>query len=111
MSALLGYSLCLGATLIVIAGDFVLKSAVDKGHALHSPSVFLGCVLYAASAAGWFLALRHVSLAQTGVASALFTLMALVTMGVVLFGEKLALREVFGIAMAVGSMLLMARVA
>lgn len=111
MSALLGYGLCLGATLVVIAGDFILKNAVEKGHALHSPSVFLACGLYAVSAAGWFLALRHVSLAQTGVASAIFTLMALVAMGVFLFGEKLATREVLGIAMAVGSMLLMARVA
>lgn len=111
MSALLGYSLCLGATLVVIAGDFALKSAVDKGFALRSPTVFLGGVLYAATAAGWFLALRHVSLAQAGVAPVLFTLMALVTMGVVLFGGKIALREVLGIAMAVGSMLLMAQVA
>ncbi|OWY11115.1 MULTISPECIES: hypothetical protein [Thioclava] len=111
MPALLGYSLCLSATLVVIAGDFILKSAVERGHALHSPSVLLGGALYAASAAGWFLALRQVSLAQTGVAPTLFTLMALVTMGVVLFGGKLALREVLGIAMAVGSMLLMARVA
>jgi undecaprenyl phosphate-alpha-L-ara4N flippase subunit ArnF len=111
MTALIGYGLCFLATLVVIAGDYYIKLAVDRGHTLQSPIFLLGCSLYALSAIGWFLALRHISLAQTGVAFSIFSLLALCGMGVVFFEEKLETREMFGIALAVCAMLLMARVA
>ena len=55
--------------------------------------------------------MRHISLAQTGVAFSIFSLLALCAMGVVFFEERLETREILGICLAVCSMLLMARVA
>ncbi len=111
MPALIGYALCFVATLVVVAGDYYIKLAVDRGHSLQSPVLLLGCSLYAFSAIGWFLAMRHISLAQTGVAFSIFSLLALCAMGVVFFEERLETREILGICLAVCSMLLMARVA
>ena len=111
MSGVIGYALCFGATAIVIAGDYAIKLAVERGHTLASPVFLAGCGLYALSAVGWFLAMRHISLAQTGVAFSIFSLLALAGLGVVAFGERLAAREILGVILAVCSMLLMARVA
>ncbi len=111
MTTLIGYGLCFLATLVVIAGDYYIKLAVDRGHGLQSPIFLLGCGLYALSAVGWFLAPRHISLAQTGIAFSIFSLLALCAMGVFLFEERLQARERLGVLLAVCAMLLMARVA
>ena len=110
MTAFIGYGLCFMTTMIVIAGDYYIKLAVDRGHSLQSPLFLLGCALYALSAVGWFLTLRHITLAQTGVAFSILSLLALCGMGVVFFEERLQAREMIGIALAVSAMLLMTRV-
>lgn len=109
MSSLTGYALCFGATLIVIAGDYAIKLAVERGHTLYSSMFIVGCGLYALSAVGSFLAMRHISLAQTGVAFSLFSLLAFVALGVLAFDERLEPREILGVILAVCSMMLMAR--
>ncbi|MFT3689470.1 hypothetical protein [Paenirhodobacter sp.] len=97
------------ATLVVIAGDVALKVAVERGHTLSSPLVAAGFGLYGLSAIGWFLALQRMTLSQTGVAFSVFSLLALVGIGVFQFGERLEAREILGVSMAVCSILLMAR--
>ncbi len=109
MTGLWGYGLCFGATLVMILGDYAIKLAADRGTMLQSPQFLVGGVLYALSAVGWYLAMRQMTLAQTGVASAIFSLLALCAMGVLLFEETLAAREYLGIAMAVGALVLMTR--
>ncbi len=52
--------------------------------------------------------MRQISLSQVGVAVAVFSLLALCALGVLVFGEKLHTREYVGIAMAVGTIALMA---
>ena len=107
MSGLLGYGICLLAVLGVIASERFLQPVAGTRTKLHGLTVFLGTVFFGAAIASWVLALRHVSLARNAATSSLFTLLALVTIGVLLAGGKPALREPLGIAMAVGAMLLM----
>ncbi len=96
--------------LVVLAGDAVLKIAADTGRPLLSSPVLAGMGIYAASALLWFYAMRHISLAQAGVAYSMLTLLALCLMGVVWFDEKLYFREIAGIACALAAMILMVRV-
>jgi drug/metabolite transporter (DMT)-like permease len=107
MLGLLAYGICLLAVLGVIASERLMRPVSGRRVALHGPFIFLGTMVFAAAAAAWVLALRHVSLAQDTASASLFTMLALVTIGVLLFGGKPAVRKVLGIAMAVGSMLLM----
>ena len=104
-----GYAFALGCALIVILGDTVLKTAADKGHTITSPHLIIGCALYAISAIAWFLAMRHITLAQGAIAYSMFSLIALCLIGVVMFGETMALREYAGIACAVAAVVLMVR--
>lgn len=107
--AISGYFFALICASIVIAGDALLKLAADRGVPLMSPMILAGIALYAVSGLAWFAAMRHISLAQAGVAYAMFSLLALCAMGVAFFGETLGARELLGIACAVAAIVLMVR--
>lgn len=111
MPFVVGFSFALFTALIVILGDYLIKLAVDAGQKVTSPLVLTGCALYAVSALLWYFSLRHVTLAQAGVAYSMFTLLALCFIGAVSFGEQLYFREYAGIACALLAMVLMVRVA
>ena len=105
-----GMSFSLFTALVVIAGDTVLKIAADTNKPILSGLVFLGCAIYAVSALFWLFAMRHISLAQAGVAYSMLTLLALCVIGVVWFDEKLYVREFLGIGCALAAMILMVRI-
>jgi undecaprenyl phosphate-alpha-L-ara4N flippase subunit ArnF len=109
MTHSLGYLFCLLGTLVVILGDWCIKVAADRGGTLASPHFIAGCVLYALSALFWYLAMQRITLGQIGVAFSVFTLLALVSMGVALFGESFGLRDALGVGLAIAALLLMAR--
>ena len=105
-----GFSFAFVTAMVVIAGDYVIKVAADEGRPVWSGFVIAGCLIYGASAIFWFYAMRHVTLAQAGVAYSMLTLLALCAMGVMWFNEELAIREYAGIACALAAMVLMVRV-
>lgn len=106
---ILGFSFVLFTSIVVIAGDTILKIAADAEHALHSPLVLLGSAVYATSAMFWFLAMRHMSLGQGAVAFSMLTLLALCVIGAIWFGERVGLREMLGMGCAMLAMVLMVR--
>jgi drug/metabolite transporter (DMT)-like permease len=104
-----GFGFIAVTTLVVIAGDFFLKLAADRGLTALSMLVALGIVLYGISALLWFGAMRHLTLGQAGVAYSMLTLVALALIGATIFGERLGLRECAGIGCALTGMMLMVR--
>jgi len=110
MSSLIGYVFALGCAMIVILGDVAMKLAADRGHDLWSPLIAAGTVLYVMSGIAWFMAMRQISLAQAGVAYAMFSLLALCALDVLAFGQTLSSREYAGIACAVLAIILMVRI-
>ncbi len=110
LSIFYGYAFALFTALVVIVGDVFLKHAAENGLTLASRPAVFGAVLYAFSAILWYFAMRHVTLAQGGVAYSMFTLLALCLIGATHFGEEIRVREVAGIACALLSMVLLVRV-
>ena len=106
-----GYGFALFTALFVIAGDVALKYAADGQMPLTSRHVLFGAAIYAASALFWYFAMRHITLAQAGVAYSMLTLIALAVIGTLYFGETLAAREYAGLACACAAMVLMSRIA
>ncbi|MEZ5777287.1 MAG: hypothetical protein R3E44_02890 [Paracoccaceae bacterium] len=109
LSIFYGYTFALITALIVIAGDIVLKHAADSGQPLASPPAVLGSALYAVSGILWYFTMRHVTLAQGGVAFAMFTLLAICAIGAVHFEEEIRTRDAAGIGCAILSMVLLSR--
>ena len=105
-----GYAFCLSCALVVIVGDYLIKRAADDELTLASTVFAAGLGLYAVSAVLWYFAMRHITVAQAGVAYSMFTLIALCLMGVVFFDERLLTREALGIGFALVSMALMTRI-
>ncbi len=99
----------LGVVAMTMFGDYLLKLASMKPGGLTTPEFVGAVVIYALSAVGWLFAMRHLSLAAIGVYYSMLMLILLAAMGVLLFGEKLAPREILGIVLACASIGLMAR--
>ncbi len=106
-----GYAFACLTALIVIVGDTAIKMAADGGHSIVHRYVLAGCALHGISALLWFAAMRHVTLAQAGVAYSMLTLLALAAIGALWFDEPVRLRETAGIACALAAMVLMVRIA
>lgn len=106
-----GYAFALATALIVIVGDVALKQAADAQATFTSSQVALGAALYAISAFMWFYAMRHITLAQAGVAYSMLTLIALAVIGAVWFNESLGAREYAGLACALAAMGFMSHLA
>ncbi|MBJ6370831.1 hypothetical protein [Sedimentitalea arenosa] len=109
-SVLFGFGFSLFTAIVVIYGDYLIKIAAD-GSAVGTRLLVIGCLLYACSAVLWYVSLLHITLAQAGVAFSMFTLIALATLGAVVFDEPLQRREIAGIGCALLAMVLMVRVA
>lgn len=107
---LFGYALTSVTVILVLAADYILKHAADAEMNFLSRPVVVGSLIYAISAVLWFFAMRHISLAEAGIAFSMLSMLAICAMGAVFFGERIATREILGIGCAIASMCLMVRV-
>jgi multidrug transporter EmrE-like cation transporter len=92
-----------------IVGDYFLKKASNEPNPLTTRTFLIGLVLYASTAFAWVFVMRQLKLATIGVIYSVCMILLLTGMGVFLFDESLNRYEVAGIALAIGSILLLAR--
>jgi len=95
---------CLG-----IVGDYFLKRASGEERPLATPAFVVGVLLYASTAFAWVYLMRYLKLATIGVIYSVCMILLLTGMGVLFFDETLNRYEVAGIALAIGSILLLSR--
>ena len=110
MSFSLGLLFTLLTALFVIAGDVVIKTAADAAR-FASPAMTFGVLLYALSAICWYFAMRNITLGQGAVAYSMLTLIAVVLIGAIWFGEILGTRQYLGLVCALAAMTLMSEAA
>ncbi len=94
---------------LTLIGDYLLKLASARPGPLATWQFAAGAAVYGLSAVGWVYAMKYMSLAAIGVSYSMLVIIFLAIMGVTLFGEKLAAREVLGLALACASLGLMSR--
>jgi small multidrug resistance pump len=92
-----------------VIGDYFLKLASAKEHSLKSAEFYIGFVVYASTAFGWVFVMKHLKLATVGVVYCVSMVLLLAAIGVVGFKESLSGYEIAGIAMAIGSLILLVR--
>ena len=110
MSLSLGFFFTFATAILVIGGDVVIKTAADNAR-FASPAVAAGIALYAASAICWYFAMCNITLGQGAVAYSMLTLVAVVLIGAIWFGEALGTRQLAGIAAALTALALMSETA
>ncbi len=100
----------LAIVLITLAGDYLIKLASIRGGII-STTFLGGAAMYVISAIGIMIAMQHMSLASVGVWYSMLTILAMASLGVIVFGESLTGREIMGIGFAIASVACMTRLA
>jgi small multidrug resistance pump len=96
-------------SVIGVTGDYFLKLSSGKEHSLRSIWFYIGFALYASTAFGWVFVMKHLKLATISVVYAVSTILLLTAVGVLFFRETLNYYEMAGLAMAIGSLVLLMR--
>jgi small multidrug resistance pump len=94
-----------------VLGDYFLKLASEEKQFFKSIWFYVGFVVYGSTAVGWVYVMRHLKLATIGVVYSISMILLLTVMGLVVFRESLNYYEIAGLAMAVGSLVLLIRFA
>ncbi|MEO8605298.1 MAG: transporter [bacterium] len=94
-----------------VVGDYFLKLASQEERPLTSRWFLIGFSVYASTAFGWVFVMRHLKLATISVLYSVSMVLLLTTVGAVFFRESLSATEVLGLAMAIGSLVLLVRFA
>jgi small multidrug resistance pump len=98
-----------GVAALSAAGDFFLKLASERQGALGSIEFVWGAACYAISAIGVLYALRLMPVSILGIWYALLSLLFIVALGILVFGEELRPREALGLVFACAAIILMKR--
>ena len=98
-------------SVVGVVGDYLLKLASEQRSPLRSGWFSLGFAVYASTAFGWVYVLRHLKLATIGAVDSVSMILLLTGVGVAAFGQTLNAYEVAGLAMAIGSLVLLMRFA
>ena len=88
-----------------VLGDYFLKRASAHEHSLKTIWFYIGFTLYASTAFGWVLVMKHLKLATIGIIYSVSMVLLLTTIGVVFFREPLNAYEIAGLVMAIASLL------
>jgi small multidrug resistance pump len=96
-------------SIVGVLGDYLLKLASDREQPLKSGWFYVGFAVYASTAFGWVFVMRHLKLATIGVVYSVSMILLLTVIGTAVFRESLNAYEVAGLAMAVGSLVLLSR--
>jgi multidrug transporter EmrE-like cation transporter len=94
-----------------VLGDYFLKLASAHEHSLKTIWFYIGFVVYASTAFGWVVVMKHLKLATVSVVYSVSMVLLLTAIGVVCFRESLSYYEIAGLVMAIASLFLLVRFA
>jgi drug/metabolite transporter (DMT)-like permease len=92
-----------------VAADAALKSASLAKQPFLSGWFLLGCALSGCFAVIWVLVVQSVRLASAGLFYSIASALMLVVVGWVFFDERMSPKEITGVAMALGAVVLLGR--
>jgi len=98
-------------SIVGVLGDYFLMRASKEPESLKSAWFYVGFAVYASTAFGWVFVMKHLKLATIGAVYSVSMILLLTTVGVVAFRQSLNYYEMAGIAMAIGSLVLLMRFA
>jgi small multidrug resistance pump len=111
MKNLLPLVVTVSFSIVGVIGDYLLKLASEQRAPLRSTWFYVGFAVYASTAFGWVYVMRHLKLATIGAVYSVSMILLLTGVGVVAFRQPLNAYEVAGLAMAIGSLVLLMRFA
>ena len=104
-----GVALAIALSMLGAAADALLKAASHQPQPFLNLWFALGALATIAFAVGWVFLMPVMKLGTAGVLYAVSSSLLLVGIGYLVFGERLSTAEITGVAMAVGSFVLLGR--
>ncbi len=98
-------------SVVGVVGDYFLKVASDSERPFFRQHFVVGLLVYAITAFGWVVVLKHMKLAQVGAIYSVSIVILLTALGYFQFHETLKTREIVGVILAITSLLLLSRFA
>lgn len=99
----------IGLSAITVLADTLIKNASLKNAFSGWPILILGAMIYGFTAFGWFFVMRKIKLSTLGVLYGVSCVLLLTLVSVFYFKEKINSFEIFGIALALSSLIILAR--
>ena len=90
-------------------GDYFIKFSGNGSKYIMYLPFFVGMIIYALTAIGWFYVMKHIKLGSLGIFYSLTTIILLVLIGVVFFKEQLNTYDVVGVVLANVSIIILGR--
>lgn len=94
---------------ITVIGDYFLKIASNHDKPITTKSFFIGFLTYSATVFIWVYLMKYMKLSTIAVIYSISTIILLTLLGVFFFDESLNHYEVFGIILAVISVIMLSR--
>ena len=94
-------------TALTCLGDYCIKLSTNHPSGLGSGLFWMGLVFYGLPAFGWFALMRAHSLASVAVFYSSATLILMAGLGWLVFHEPMGARQITGLALALGAVLVM----
>lgn len=96
---------------VTVLGDFAVKKASLQNAWSGWPMLLLGAMIYGITAVGWFFVMRKIKLSTLGVLYGISCVLLLTLISVFYFKEKINSFEIFGIILAISSLVILYRFA
>ena len=101
----------IGLTAITVVGDALIKQASLQNAYSGWEMLLIGALIYGLTAFGWFFVMRRIKLSTVGVLYGVSCVLLLALVSVFYFKEKINPIEIFGIILAIVSLIILARFA
>ncbi len=107
----LAFSLGIGLSVMTIFADMLIKNASLQKSFSGWQMLFVGALIYGLTALGWFWVMRNMKLSTLGVLYGVSCIVLITIVSVFYYKEAIRPIEVFGIVLAVISIIILARFA
>lgn len=92
-----------------VLGDYFIKLSSKAPSFISNPPFYVGMIIYALTAVGWFFMMKYIKLSTLGVIYALTTVILLAIVGVIFFREHLSGYDLLGIVLGITALVLLTR--
>ena len=112
MSAMLiAFLMAIGLSIITVLADSLIKSSSMQSSSSWVYLLIMGAIIYGLTALGWFFVMKKMKLSTVGVVYGVSCVVLLTLVSVFYFKEKINVMEIVGVALAIASLVILARFA
>lgn len=101
----------IGLSIVTVVADAIIKHSSLQKSFTAWPILVLGAIIYGLTAFGWFFVMRKLKLSTIGVLYGVSCVILLTLVSVFYFKEKINPLEIFGIFLAIISLVILSRFA